>query len=243
MAARVRNVPGGDTHKMRFAARLRDLREARGFSAARHFAEVLGIRENRYTRYERGASEPDIELIHTFCDKLGVSPNELFGYEPAPSPVSAQPGFSSGPQSEFAGTPLPRSGPAGASGDVASGAVRASPAPAFSGYTADAPTQAAHLPAAKPPAANQSPAERAAWRLASQFARLGSSKVEDGSGKPPLSTLIETARIYQELSVSPYGTVAQMVTDLNLRDLPSEAARVIEAAVQDLIDALGPPAS
>jgi transcriptional regulator with XRE-family HTH domain len=81
-------------NKERFTSRLRQLRQERGYAAARHFAQALGLPENRYSRYERGDSEPDIELIYAFCEKLPASPDELFGFD---APASMQ-GFSSGPQ-------------------------------------------------------------------------------------------------------------------------------------------------
>ena len=89
-------------NRERFTSRLRQLRQERGYAAARHFAQALGIPENRYSRYERGDSDPDIDIIYAFCEKLPASPNELFGFD-APTAMS---GFSSGPQA-----PLERSDP------------------------------------------------------------------------------------------------------------------------------------
>jgi len=79
-----------------FAQRLRKLRGDRGFKRARHLAEALGIDENRYTRYERAETEPDITLLSLICQKLGVTPNQLLGYaesdrhEVGPAYVSPQ---------------------------------------------------------------------------------------------------------------------------------------------------------
>jgi transcriptional regulator with XRE-family HTH domain len=74
-----------------FAKRLRELRIAHGFPKARHFAEAIGISENRYTRYERGNAEPNLDLIYLICEKLRISANELFG---TPEQQSAKtPGF------------------------------------------------------------------------------------------------------------------------------------------------------
>lgn len=88
------------TNREKFATTLRNLRQERGFAKARHFAQALGIPENRYTRYERGDSEPDLDDIYQFLEKLPASPNELFGFEGVPT----APGFASGPQA-----PLTRS--------------------------------------------------------------------------------------------------------------------------------------
>ena len=62
-----------------FARRLRELRIPRGFRTARKLANALGIDENRYTRYERAEVEPDLTMLVRICDKLEVSPNDLFG--------------------------------------------------------------------------------------------------------------------------------------------------------------------
>jgi transcriptional regulator with XRE-family HTH domain len=66
--------------RVEFARRLRELRTERGFRHAREFARVLGIEENRYTRYERAEVEPSLTLIHKMCVTLQVSPNDLLGY-------------------------------------------------------------------------------------------------------------------------------------------------------------------
>ncbi len=82
----------------RFANRLRRLRQERGFAAARHFAQALGIPENRYTRYERGDSEPDLDDLYLFFEHLPASPNELFGVDGGMPSAKQAPGFESGPQ-------------------------------------------------------------------------------------------------------------------------------------------------
>jgi transcriptional regulator with XRE-family HTH domain len=41
--------------------------------------------ENRYTRYERGEVEPNLANICRICSVLGIGPNDLFGYDEAPS--------------------------------------------------------------------------------------------------------------------------------------------------------------
>lgn len=65
-----------------FAKRLKIIRTQRGFNRARYFASRLGIEENRYTRYERAEVEPSLTLIHKMCETLGITPNELLGFEP-----------------------------------------------------------------------------------------------------------------------------------------------------------------
>lgn len=91
----------------KFPQNLRLLRISRGFARARHFAEAIGIGENRYTRYERGEAEPNIELIYKICDVLKAAPNDLFGIGEARaasrSDPGQRPGFAELPQ---AGPPL-----------------------------------------------------------------------------------------------------------------------------------------
>ena len=65
--------------RVEFAKRLRQLRTERGFRHARQFARVLGIEENRYTRYERAEVEPSLTLIHQICVTLQVAPSDLLG--------------------------------------------------------------------------------------------------------------------------------------------------------------------
>jgi transcriptional regulator with XRE-family HTH domain len=94
----------------KFGVRLRTLRAAAGFESARLFAEALGINENTYSRYERGQSEPDFQLIKKICDRLKITPNDLFGGEPLlsrkPDGDHDHPGFSEleSKPSDFRGT-------------------------------------------------------------------------------------------------------------------------------------------
>jgi len=95
---------------MSLGDRLKKLRVAKGYPTARDFAAVLGINENRYCRYERGDNKPKLALLEAICQKLGTTPNELYGWEPGTS-VDALPasGFAdsgrdfSSPPSEAAG--------------------------------------------------------------------------------------------------------------------------------------------
>jgi transcriptional regulator with XRE-family HTH domain len=86
----------------KFPQNLRLLRISRGFARARHFAEAIGIGENRYTRYERGEAEPNIDLIYKICDVLKAAPNDLFGIGEDRNMLridpSQRPGFADLPQ-------------------------------------------------------------------------------------------------------------------------------------------------
>jgi transcriptional regulator with XRE-family HTH domain len=72
--------PSASEIRLLFAKRLKQLRTEKGFVHARTFAKVLGIEENRYTRYERAEVEPSLTLIHRICQTLQVSPNDLLAF-------------------------------------------------------------------------------------------------------------------------------------------------------------------
>ena len=63
-----------------FGRRLRAARVAAGFATARQFAHALDLAENRYTRYERGETEPALGTIARMCRVLRVTPDQLLGF-------------------------------------------------------------------------------------------------------------------------------------------------------------------
>jgi transcriptional regulator with XRE-family HTH domain len=87
-----------------FAKRLKVIRTQRGFPRARYFASTLGIEENRYTRYERAEVEPSLTLIHKMCETLGITPNELLGFE-AVRQRESTPGFAEAAPGQDQGNP------------------------------------------------------------------------------------------------------------------------------------------
>lgn len=46
------------------------------------FAEFLGISVHQYNRYEKGASQPSLEVALKISDKVGRTVNELFQARP-----------------------------------------------------------------------------------------------------------------------------------------------------------------
>lgn len=70
--------------KFDFPRLLQLARRGAGFGSARDFAKVLAINENRYSRYERGGSEPSLKLLCRICRSLGTSPNHLLGFADGP---------------------------------------------------------------------------------------------------------------------------------------------------------------
>jgi ribosome-binding protein aMBF1 (putative translation factor) len=66
-----------DHVKETFGQRLRAARLAAGHEAASHFADALGVEENRYRHWERGSAMPDIPMVTRICELLDVEPNDL----------------------------------------------------------------------------------------------------------------------------------------------------------------------
>ena len=80
--------------KTTLAEQLKRLRQAKGHPTARGFAKTLGISENRYSRYERGEAVPKLDLVWSICSTLGITPNELYGWESPsihPTPAVTRP--------------------------------------------------------------------------------------------------------------------------------------------------------
>ena len=180
------------TDRELFASRLRELRESKGFSAARHFAHALGISENRYTRYERGKSEPSLELIYKICATLQISPDELFGSGNS----HPTPGMSSGAQAPF-----------GSSASAGAAHAAHSPADVWSARDAAA----------------------AAWDLASMVARLKTANL------PPMAELSEVGRLFAALRQDPYETVARIVVDPAIENIPDAMAADLKSSIDRLL--------
>lgn len=61
----------------RFAAHLRELREARGLSQTR-LAELAGLNRNYVGDIERGKRNPCLDNILKLAEALNIAPSELF---------------------------------------------------------------------------------------------------------------------------------------------------------------------
>ena len=193
-----------------FGKRLRDLREAKGFAAARHFARALGIPENRYTRYERGVSEPNIDLIYRICSTLAISPDELF----AAKGNRDAPGFSSGPQQAIGVSEISQ---------------------AVVNDRRLAPDRVASaLP--HPGLERGQAQDAAAWRLAAAIVRhLAAQASETRAPRPTLATLAETGRLFTALRNTPYETVSRIAVDGSIQALPDPAAAELQALVEEYL--------
>ncbi len=191
------------------ADRLKALRLSSGYAKARHFARELGISENRYTRYERGEAEPDFALLRTICEKLGATPNELFGWSEAP----ARRAFTE------------RDGPVVAR---APGFAEEQPSP-----LEPPPDSAGAPPTSLPPAA-----EMAAWRLASAFGGTGFGDHGASAQPAPLAPLRLTADIFLRLRQYPLATVARLLREMDYAALPPERQAMLSKEIEAFVRAL-----
>lgn len=64
---------------MSFRENLKRLRNERGYSAAKDFAKVIGVRYSVYLKYESGEEEPKYEVLTKIADVLDVTIDELLG--------------------------------------------------------------------------------------------------------------------------------------------------------------------
>ncbi|WP_273000933.1 helix-turn-helix domain-containing protein, partial [Hydrogenibacillus schlegelii] len=76
-----------DMSKSKFAERLRKLRLKMGISQI-ELAEKIGVSNFAVSRYERGATSPDPEIIIKLADFFGVTTDYLLGRTDDPTPTS-----------------------------------------------------------------------------------------------------------------------------------------------------------
>jgi transcriptional regulator with XRE-family HTH domain len=190
--------------KQLFGRRLRELRVIRGYATARQFAEALGISENKYTRYERGVALPKIDLLHLIFEKLGTSPNDLFGFK------------------DEGGTPTK---------GVLRGLAESSSAPSqgFSGGGSDS-GQAASSEHPAPPESDFEGWQLAA-EFAKIRARSGAGQDASKSSKTAFSELQETSRLFVELRSDPFGTIAAWLSDPALAVQPAKVHKLITSKI------------
>jgi len=60
--------------------RLIELREEKGLSQAQ-VAEAVGVRQQTISQYEKGITEPEIQMIKKLCDFFDVTAGYLLGFE------------------------------------------------------------------------------------------------------------------------------------------------------------------
>lgn len=69
-----------------FGRKVRDLREARGWTQAELGERAGGMAHQSVAKYERGASEPTWSVVIRLADALGVPTDELIDREMMPPP-------------------------------------------------------------------------------------------------------------------------------------------------------------
>ncbi|PWL97085.1 MAG: hypothetical protein DBY09_06530 [Selenomonadales bacterium] len=62
--------------KYEIGARIRKFREQRGLSQ-KEFAQLIGMSNARVSNWEQGLNRPDVDILSSICNVLGVEPNEL----------------------------------------------------------------------------------------------------------------------------------------------------------------------
>lgn len=59
---------------------IRNMRMMRGFSQ-KQFAAQLNKSPNAVSNWEKGATNPDVELLEEICKILNVTPNQIYGWD------------------------------------------------------------------------------------------------------------------------------------------------------------------
>ena len=60
---------------------IRNFRKFKGISQE-ELGNQIGKSKNVISNWERGDNSPDIDCVEMICQVLGVTPNQLFGWEP-----------------------------------------------------------------------------------------------------------------------------------------------------------------
>jgi transcriptional regulator with XRE-family HTH domain len=58
--------------------RLRQLRLAKGFEKIRHWADELGVNEDRYDKWEKGKATVPPDVVHNLKVRFGVTSDWLY---------------------------------------------------------------------------------------------------------------------------------------------------------------------
>lgn len=64
------------------------LKTARGLLSQQAVADLLGIKQQSYARYESGKSTPGVDLLTRICEELNTSADYLLGLSEDPAPRS-----------------------------------------------------------------------------------------------------------------------------------------------------------
>ncbi len=201
--------------KTTLAERLKRLRLAKGHATAREFAKLIGISENRYSRYERGEAVPKLDLVWAICDALGITPNELYGW----NPTATQPTRETGSQARHS------------PGFSEDGSSTSSANRGFGPSNQEVPGRLVA----------QSAIDLAAWRLASVLADSAQPQLaQDGpaaAGVRP-GTMRTTADLFLKIKSDPFETLARLLQSPELQGRPPDVEARISAEIQSFLAAL-----
>ncbi len=193
--------------KTTLAEQLKRLRQSKGHPTARGFAKTLGISENRYSRYERGEAVPKLDLVWAICAELGITPNELYGWD-APSDDAR---------------PQPHRHPGSAKPTAGRSSASATPG------MADETSQFTHQPQQSQPA--NSAIAAATWRMAAVLA-----KAHGPTGESKLLAIRATAELYSKLKTDPFQTIATCLQSLDLDTGLENGASDLEARLASEVE-------
>jgi len=207
----------------RFSKRLKAIRVPRGFRTARSLAEALGIDENRYTRYERGEVEPNLDLLLQICSLLGATPNDLLCDYIGSSGDGRQHGFSESYPPSYA--PNPTEGRR----------ERMQPRPNTPFGTSEG-TSEPHRIDTNIVGAQQ---DAIAWLLSGELAALHGQANQPGPSGP-FEQLKRTSEIFADLKADPFAFVARVMRDTSLLEADLATQQRIEKLISDLARSLHP---
>lgn len=208
--------------KTTLAEQLKKFRLAKGHATARGFAAALGISENRYSRYERGEAVPKLDLVWAICIELGITPNELYGWDVQCAPQ------------HIGNRGMSHAAPGLAEDDA---------------HDDLSPSQVegrAHREGGGR-AASSSAVDLAAWQLAAALVGAARGDVNPGAGGGPraapadsnLRAMRATADLFLQLKRSPLEALARLLQKLSLEPRPPETEARIAGEVRAFLAALG----
>lgn len=201
----------------RFNEILRNRRVTAGFRAARDFSEALGINENRYSRYERGTSEPSLSMLITISQLLNTTPNDLLGFSASQTTVSSgAPGF------ENVDAPTPY---------VPHEAARDAEEPAL-------------VAGATLRLNSRDRLDILTWQLADAYATEIEARARapgKKSGRGDAERLPRVAKIFARLKDEGLAALSRLLTSAEFAAAPAGARKVVQSAADELLALLLAP--
>lgn len=69
-----------DENNIKIGSLLQSVRESHGIRQS-ELCEATGLSKNHISAVERGVSKASIHMLLGYCEKLGVTPNDILGYK------------------------------------------------------------------------------------------------------------------------------------------------------------------